>query len=234
MKAADIMNTSVKAGNMGSYLDEAKSWDFNRAKKAEAEKRMAYGIAAAAVLLAVGTLGWHVAAPLRTVEPYVIRVNQTTGAVDVVNVVKKTKQITSDEAVSKYFLSEYIRNRESWVAAASAEFFNSVAVASTQTEQQKFTAERRPENPQSPAALYRNGETVGAKVTRVTFINKRVAQIYFTKIIRAAGAVDDVKSNWIATVNFKYVDKPETEADRLRNPLGFQVVSYRADPEIAQ
>ena len=70
-------------------------------------------------------------------------------------------------------------------------------------------------------------------MTKVTFINNRVAQLYFTKIVQQPGGINDARSNWVATINFKYVEKPETEADRLYNPLGFQVISYRADPEVA-
>lgn len=228
------MASGVPSGELKSYFDEARSWDHNRAQKAVAERKLAYGVAVAATAVAVATLGWHVAAPLKSVEPYVIRVNQSSGSVDVINVVKRTQEITADEAVSKYFLSEYVRNRESWISSASAELFKAIAVASTPTEQQKLVAERRPENPQSPAFLYRNGENVGVRVTKVTFINKRVAQLYFTKVIRPISGTNDLKSNWVATINFKYVDKPETEADRLYNPLGFQVISYRADPEVAQ
>lgn len=47
------------------------------------------------------------------------------------------------------------------------------------------------------------------------------------------GNAPDELSHWVATINFKYVGKPTTEAGRLNNPLGFQVISYRADPEIA-
>jgi len=35
-------------------------------------------------------------------------------------------------------------------------------------------------------------------------------------------------------VAFTYTRAPMLEADRLRNPLGFQVTSYRADPEVSQ
>jgi type IV secretion system protein VirB8 len=228
------MASGIKTSDLQSYFEDAQSWDRNRAREALAQKRMAYSVAIGATAVAVLTLGWHVAAPLKSVEPYVIRVNEASGGVDVVNVVKDTKSITSDEAVSKYFLAEYVRNRESWIRAASNEMFRSVAVLSSPPEQTKLTAERRPDNPESPASRYINGETVGVRVTKISFINPRVAQLYFTKLVRSRGTSADIKSNWIATINFKYVDKPETEADRLYNPLGFQVVSYRADPEIGQ
>ena len=41
-----------------------------------------------------------------------------------------------------------------------------------------------------------------------------------------------MESDWIATIAFTYTRAPMSEPDRLRNPLGFQVTSYRADPEV--
>ena len=36
---------------------------------------------------------------------------------------------------------------------------------------------------------------------------------------------------WIATIDFDYEKEIKTEAERLENPLGFQVISYRVDVE---
>lgn len=228
------MAEGVPAADLQQYFKDARSWDHDRALSAAKERRMAYRVAAAALAVAAGTLVWHVAAPLKTVEPYVIRVNQASGGVDVVTAVNKTKELTGDEAVRKFFLSQYVRNRESWVADGATEMFNAVAAQSIRNEQEKFAGERKPENPDSPVNRFRNGETVGVRVTNVAFINDRVAQVHFERIVRAPGLGGDVKSNWISTINFKFVDKPESEADRLYNPLGFQVISYRADPEIGR
>lgn len=228
------MGVGVMSGELKQYFAEAQSWDHDRAVKAEREKRRAFLFAGAAGLIAAATLVWHVVAPLKTIEPYVIRVNQNSGGVDVVNVVKNTQEITADDAVRKFFLSEYIRNRESWVAPAADEMFKSVAALSAPNEQEKIAAERRPENATSPVNIYKNGENVGVRVNNVTFIGDRVAQVRFTKTVRSAGVLADQASQWVATINFRFINKPETEADRLYNPLGFQVVSYRADPEIGK
>lgn len=228
------MAAGVKAEDQDRYFSEASSWDRDRALEAGRQKRVAYLAGAGGIALGVIALAWHITSPLKSVEPYVIRVNQTTGEVDVVSAVKNTKEITGNEAVSKYFLSQYVRQRESWVAAAATEMFDAAAAMSTPAEQQKMAAERRPENPNSPVNRFRSGETVGVIVRQVTFVNDRVAIVRFTRSVRSLGVAGDQLSSWAATINFKYVEKPETEADRLRNPLGFQVISYRADPEVAR
>ena len=41
-------------------------------------------------------------------------------------------------------------------------------------------------------------------------------------------------TSWIATIGYEYrkISKMK-EDDRLKNPIGFQVLSYRVDPEIS-
>ncbi len=228
------MAMGVKSkGDLDRYFDEAKSWDHDRAREAARQKKIAYGVGAGGVLFGLAMLGWHIAAPLRSVEPYVVRVDRQTGAVDVLTRLTNTRNITVDESVNKFFLSEYVRAREGWNAAAANETMRRVLSLSVPQEQEKFAVQRRPQNPNSPAATYQSGEIVSAAVRNITFINPRVAQVRFARTVMRPGNAPDDVSHWIATINFKYVDKPTTEAGRLDNPLGFQVVSYRADPEIA-
>src|SRR3546814_19767841 len=68
-------------------------------------------------------------APRKTVMPYIIRVNQTTGAVDVQTTLTQ-KPMRYDEAVTKFFLAQYVRARESWLPAAAEENFRAVTILS--------------------------------------------------------------------------------------------------------
>ena len=78
-----------------TYFDEAKSWDADRWRSAERSKRLAWGVAAFAGLLATAAVGAVAAlAPLKTTVPFVIRVDRTTGAVDVVSALKRGSPVT--------------------------------------------------------------------------------------------------------------------------------------------
>lgn len=220
-------------GDLDRYFEEAKSWDHDRAREATRQKKIAVAVGAGGVLFGLSMLLWHVAAPLRSVEPYVVRVDRQTGGVDVLTRLTNTRDITVEESLNKFFLSDYVRAREGWNAAAASETLRRVLSLSVPQEQEKVAAQRRPQNPNSPAATYQGGEVVSAAVRSITFINPRVAQVRFVRTVMRPGNAPDDVSHWIATINFKYVDRPTTEAGRLDNPLGFQVVSYRADPEIA-
>lgn len=223
-----------KKSDLDQYFADAKDWDFDRVREANKQKRIAYMVGAGGVIFGLSMLAWHVAAPLRSVEPYVIRVDRQTGAIDVVTRLTNTRNITADEAVNKYFLSDYVRNRESWNPSSSRDTERKVLALSVPQEQEKFAGTRRATNPNAPVNVYQGGELVAAAVRNITFINNRVAQVRFVKSVAKPGNVPDEQVQWIATINFKYVDKPTTEAGRLDNPLGFQVVSYRADPEIGR
>ena len=49
--------------------------------------------------------------------------------------------------------------------------------------------------------------------------------------IGVAGQNTPIAQNWNAIMTFRYTTAPEHEKDRNINPLGFQVVNYRSDPE---
>lgn len=228
------MAEGVKQENYQAYFEAARSWDEDRARKAEAEKRFAWRMASGAIALAIGAIAFHVAMPVRHVEPYVIRVDQRTGATDVVNVLRDTKSVTGNEAVRKYFLAEYVRAREAWNSEARDELFKQAALLSSADALKKFRAERDPRtNQTAPSLVYANGETVGVSLRNITFLSDRVAQVRFSKVIERAG-VEVSQSDWVATIDYQFSNEPETEAARLYNPLGFVVVSYRADPEITR
>ena len=42
---------------------------------------------------------------------------------------------------------------------------------------------------------------------------------------------EKIQTHWAATVIFKYTTSPMSEKDRSINPLGFQVLEYRNDPD---
>ncbi len=69
-------------------------------------------------------------------------------------------------------------------------------------------------------------------IRAVSFVSDGVANVRFHRIVRQSQQVTE--SDWIATIAYAYTKAPMGEADRLRNPLGFQVTSYRADPEVVR
>lgn len=220
----------VKPDGLAAYFTESRSWDADRLRAAERSRRLAWSAAGLASLCATAAVtAVAILTPLKTVEPFVVRVDRTTGAVDVVTALTGERPVTYDEAATKYFLAQYVRAREGWLAPAAESNFRQVSIMSTPAEQQRWADAYRPTNPDSPQN--RLGATAEAQVEirAVSFVAPEVANVRFRKTVRRASALET--TDWVATIAFLYAKAPMAEADRLRNPLGFQVTSYRADPE---
>ena len=190
-------------------------------------------MAAFAGLLATVAVGAVAAlAPLKTTVPFVIRVDRSTGAVDVVSALKSGRPVTYEEAVTKHFLAQYVRAREGWLAPAAEANFRQVSIMSTPAEQERWADAFRPANPTSPQVVYGPAGEAQVDIRAVSFVSAGVADVRFHRTVRLSAQV--IESDWIATIAFAYTKAPMAEADRLRNPLGFQVTSYRADPEVVR
>jgi type IV secretion system protein VirB8 len=170
--------------------------------------------------------------PLKTVAPYVITVDKATGASEITSPMSGDRQITYNEAVAKYFLADYVRNREGWIPQARQEFFEGVLAMSSRDEQARWTAFYSKDNPKSPQSTFTDLDTVFVAVKSVTFVSAKVAQIRFTKTLQRGATVTDTPA--IATVTYDTTDTPTTEQQRFKNPLGLEVQTYRADLEVTQ
>ena len=223
----------VTDGDLKTYFEEARSWEQDRLKAAERSKRLAWTVACAAGALAVVAVGAVAAlTPLKSVEPFVVRVDQATGAVDVMTGLKGQVHLTYDEAVSKYFLALYVRTREGWLPQAAEANFRQVAIMSAPPEQERWADDFRPSNPQSPQVAWGDNGVSLIDVRAISFVSPKVANVRFHRVLRVAQ--QDTESDWIATIAFTYTKAPMAEGDRMRNPLGFQVISYRSDPEVVR
>lgn len=223
----------VTGPDLKTYFSEARSWDQDRLRGAERSRRLAWTCAGVMALLAVSAVAAVATlTPLKTVAPYVVRVDRATGAVEVMTGLSGTRNLTYEEAVTKSFLATYVRARETWLAPAAEANFRQVSIMSTPEEQQRWAAYFRPTNPTSPQLAFGPGAEAQVAVRAISFVAPKVANVRFHRTVRQGGQVAD--SDWIATLAFTYAKAPMSEADRLRNPLGFQVSSYRSDPEVVR
>ena len=219
--------------DLKAYFAEAASWDHDRLIAANRSKRLAWTIAAIASGLAItGVAAVAMLTPLKTVAPYVIMVDKATGASEITSSMTGDKQITYNEAVAKYFLADYVRNREGWIPQARQEFFDGVLAMSSRDEQARWTAFYSKDNPKSPQSIFTDLDTVFVAIKSVTFVSKNVAQVRFTKTLQRGTSATDTPA--IATITYDTTDTPTTEQQRFKNPLGLEVQSYRADLEVTQ
>jgi type IV secretion system protein VirB8 len=214
------------------YFQEATAWENDRVQRASKSERRAWIVAGAASLIAVcAVVAVAGLTPLKTTEPFVVRVDSSTGIVDVISALKEDKT-NYDEAVNKYFLSKYVMAREHWLFSTYKEDYQTVGLLSDSQEQKSYAVYMNPRNnPKSPLNVFGEAAEVKVQIKNISFINDGVAMVRYIKTVERSGERER-PTHWVATVPFTYVSAPMKEKDRLVNPLGFQVVGgYRNDPE---
>src|SRR5882672_2054540 len=93
--------------DLKAYFDEAASWDRDRVAMQRRSARVAWWVAGAGWIASLALVAALVILmPLKKVEPFVIRVDNASGMVDVVPVY--VGQAAMPEIVSRYFLSHYV------------------------------------------------------------------------------------------------------------------------------
>ena len=226
------------------YFEEAESWDSDGVTEAKKSKKTAWIVASVSILAAFLAIGAIVAMmPLKTVEPFVIRVNDTNGMVDVISVLAETDEViksSSQELLDKHWIGKYIIGRENYHFNTRNIDRRQTGLFSSITVQQEYALETDPkQNSNAPINLYGQLGGIDVKINSISFISKNeliqkertsTVQVRFTKELKKKGDREPLQ-HWVATLSFVYRNSPMKLDDRLINPLGFQVVNYRKDQE---
>jgi type IV secretion system protein VirB8 len=224
---------------VSEYLAAARGWDADRAQASERSARRAWWIAALATTLAAIAVGAVAAlTPLKTVQPYVIRVDRSTGVVDVVPALRGA--VPASEAVTRYLVTQYVSARERFVRALAEADYTQVGAFHNAAMNQAWAAAWARSNPESPLVRYADGTTVRAQITAVSFLEPAsgradLVQVRFLREERAGGGQGEPRiTHYVATLQYAY--GPPSSDDRLRaaNPLGFKVLEYRREPEVLE
>ncbi len=221
-----------------AYFAEAQSWDADRRALIARSNRRAWLVAGtSAVVAAVSVGAVAMLAPLKTVVPYLIRVDQTTGVVDLVP--PATGSTSANEAVTRYLLTHYVTTRERYVGTLAETDYEFIGAFNTPQLNQSWYATWDPHNADSPLNRYKDGTTVRVQIQSITFLNPAsgevsVAQVRFLTGSKPGGTGLEQIHRWLATITYRYVSPPKDDKIRALNPLGFRVTEYRKEPEVVE
>ena len=217
------------------YFEEAASWDADRTAQYRRSARFGWTVAGAGwiglVFLAAALM---LLMPLKRVEPFVIRVNDTTGVVDVVPVYAGRASLP--QTITRYFLTNYVTVCERFDFATAESDYEECGAFQTAQGNQAWYARWNPSNPSSPLNVYKDGSTVRAEVSSVSFLKRAngitdLAQVRYRTLKRPAGDGAAQTTDWIATIEYAYVKPSGDPRVRQWNPLGFKIVDFEAERE---
>ena len=223
----------IESADLKAYFDKARTFERDRLSDAIKQRNLAFIVAVVALLLCVGLVISLIAlTPLKTVEPFVIRVDNATGSADVIAGLNANGPVSYDEAITKYFAARYVAARENYSVLEAATNFRIAALMSSPDEQGRISSLTKASNPDSYQAKFGKSGIVVATIKSISLLDKNVVQVRFDREIRQNDQRQN--SHWIATLTCSYTTATISSNDRLINPLGFVVSNYRLDPEAVQ
>jgi type IV secretion system protein VirB8 len=227
----------AKDAQLEQYFNEAASWDADRAAQAKHSARVAWCVAMGAGTCATfASAALFALMPLKRVDPFVIRVDNATGVVDVVPVFEGKSALS--ETVTRYLLDHYITVCERFNYATAESDYEECGAFHTAQRNQAWYLQWNRSNPESPLNRFKDGSTLRAQVSSISFFTRGngvadLAQVRYLKVQRHAGGGEESSSRWIASVQYVYGEPSKDARVRRWNPLGFKIVDFRPEPELA-
>ncbi|QOR05305.1 type IV secretion system protein [Campylobacter cuniculorum] len=209
--------------------------DFEASVKflVEQSNKRAWLIAFISIALAfLSILAVLLLTPLKTVEPYVIRVDNTTGMVDILTIMDE-KEITQNEALDKHFISQYVKAREGYYFDMLNQDYIFVQLLSSPEVAENYRAIYSGEN--SREAKLGNSTRVEVGILSIVLGNSngvKTATIRTNLRTINKNSQEERISTKVITLSYEYQLSQTDEKNRLENPLGFKVLNYRVDEEI--
>jgi type IV secretion system protein VirB8 len=217
--------------SLEAYYAESASWNQDRLTAISSSQRIAWWVAGAACIVAVlEAAALIVMMPLKQVEPYTLMVDKTTGYVQALKPLNPGK-VSPDSALTQSFLVQYVIARESFDFASVNQNYHKVALFSTGSARSSYLSQMQASNPASPLTTIPRGTVIDTRVKSVSPVGQDTALVRFDTVRTDANGQAQPPSPWIAMIRYRYSADPMSLEDRFVNPLGFQVISYRKDPE---
>jgi len=221
---------------LAAYFREAASWDEDRVAHANLSARRAWAAAGAGWICALASaLALTLLMPLKRVEPFVVRVDNSSGVVDVVPVYDGKAGLT--QTVTRYFLTHYITVCERFNFATAESDYEECGAFHAAQRNQAWSALWNTNNPASPLNVHKDGSTVRVQVESVSFFERAsgvgdLAQVRYLTAERQVSAAEARLTHWIATIQYAYTSPSKDPRVRRWNPLGFKIVDLTAEPEV--
>lgn len=225
------MNAEPDLGR-AAYYREAESWAVSRERARAVSLRAAWIIAGVASAIALfEAIALITLTPLKTVVPYTLLVDRQTGFVQELKPLER-QTITADAALTRSFLAQYVIARESFDIDSLRADYRKVTLWSEGDARNLYMAGMRGSNPSSPLATLPRKALVQVEIRSMSSLSDDAALVRYVTTRTDPGGRAGIPTPWAAVIKYRFSSGSMNAADRLANPLGFQVTRYRRDAEI--
>lgn len=241
-----MFNKKKSAEGQNIQMTLKKSLDFENTlvdirRKSEKRAWIIAGVSTFSSLCLLGGIFYIL--PLKEKVPYLVMADVYTGQSTVAKLTGNWNNmtITQNEAINKSNISHFIIARESFDSQIIYDNdWATVYSMSVPNVSDTYRNSMNKSNPNSPFNLYGSSQSIRVKILSIVLNDSGKtdgrnpsATVRFQRFLlnKSTGISRFIDSN-VATLTYTYNDNLKMdEKYRLKNPLGFQVLSYRVDPD---
>jgi len=202
-----------------------KSWYSNRYQIVAVQRNVLLLLTATSIIMvAIAVFFVKNFMSSKSLEPYVIEINEKTGTAVVVQQIT-SQTFTANEVMKRYFINKYVQSGLSYNPRNYKENSEEVRLFSTS---QIFNEYRNRINPYSLGSE----SQIEVKIRSLLFKDNMNVEIRTTREINIVGQKPSTK-NEIIYMTFYFAPELQLSIEeRLINPLGFQVSKFEVAEEI--
>ena len=150
------------------FVKASREFEKSRIGEIEKSKAIAWRIAmVSSFLTACSIVAIVFLTPLKTVEPFVIRVDNNTGMTDIVTTLKD-KDVQSNKEIARYFASQYVKKLEGYDWYTLQNNIDQVLTMSDSTMQNAIKT--RFNKPDAPQNILKNQQRINIQINNVSFL----------------------------------------------------------------
>jgi type IV secretion system protein VirB8 len=209
---------------------EIEPWMDIALDQARAGRRVAW-IVATLLIVVVGAQAAAIAVmlPLKEVVPYTVIVDRQTGYVETARGVQ-LGDLAEDRAIVESMLAQYVLGRETFDPTDFPDRYSRIALWSLGPARDEYVAQYQPNTPDSALIDMKPGGRIRVTVKSVEILSPETARVRF-ETQRTEPGGEPLRTDRQAAISYRFTGAPMRNEDRIMNPLGFQVTSYRRDNE---
>lgn len=200
---------------------------FYGVKKRE---KLAYAFGAGCLVIAcISVSAVALMLPLKQTEAFMAIVDKDTGIAQRVVSVEHAG-VDQEDAIVQSLLYSYVVDRETFDEADNEQRILRAYSRSEGGAKQGLMDLWNESNPNYPPVVYGASSKVTVKVLSITKVSDTVAQVRFTKSLKAAD--NEREGKFSATITYQFEPTKESAIELVwNNPTGFMVTAYRVTPE---
>ncbi len=240
-----MVNRKSSTPKVDEAISRSVNFELTIADIAKRSERRAWWVASTAIAMALILAGgYFYMLPLKQKVPYLVMADAYTGTATVARLDGDfaMRGITTREAVNRSNVAHFLLARESYDSSlVDLRDWKTVQTMASSGVKAAYTAMFSSNNPDSWVKQYGQNQSIRVKLLSIQLIGGgpgitprgatvRFQRSLFNKHNGGTRALD----NKIATIKFTYKQNLEMDnQNRIENPLGFWVTSYRVDDDYA-